>query len=64
MSSTSTSATSIEAALMRRPGGPRGPVSPAKKGSFRQDQRYVNMASMTGRDYGHVTEEDDSEGLM
>lgn len=63
ISSTSTSATSVEAALMRRPGGPRGPASPAKKGSLSQDPRYdVNV--LRRAQYGHVTEEDDSEGLV
>ena len=63
ISSTSTSATSIEAALMRRPGGPRGPASPAKKASLPQDPRYdVNV--LRRAQYGHVTEEDDSEGLV
>jgi hypothetical protein len=63
ISSTSTSATTIEAALMRRPGGPRGPASPAQKGSMTQDARYdVNV--LRRAQYGHVTEEDDSEGLL
>lgn len=63
ISSTSTTATTIEAALMRRPGGPRGPASPAKKGSMTQDPRYdVNV--LRRAQYGNVTEEDDSEGLM
>jgi hypothetical protein len=56
ISSTSTSATTIEAALMRRPGGPRGPASPASKGPPRQEARYAPAG-------GRVTEEDDSEGL-
>lgn len=58
ISSTSTSATSIEAALMRRPGGPRGPATPTKKGSLRQEPVH------TLGYHGHVTEEDDSEGLV
>ena len=63
ISSTSTSATTIEAALMRRPGGPRGPASPAKKASMSQDARY-DVHVLRRAQYGHVTEEDDSEGLM
>jgi hypothetical protein len=63
ISSTSTSATTIEAALMRRPGGPRGPASPAKKASMSHDLRYdVNV--LRKHQYGHVTEEEDSEGLV
>jgi hypothetical protein len=58
ISSTSTSATSIEAALIRRPGGPRGPATPTKKGSLRHEPIH------TLGYYGHVTEEDDSEGLV
>jgi hypothetical protein len=61
ISSTSTSATTIEAALMRRPGGPRGPTSPASKVSARQEARYAPVSGH--QRFGHVAEEDDSDGL-
>ena len=59
ISSTSTSATTIEAALMRRPGGPRQPLSPGKHG----DTRMMGPRAAAAR-YGRVSEEDDSDGLV
>lgn len=65
VSSTSTSATTIEAALMRRPGGPRQPLppSPAKKSDARMMGPRAAGAGV-GTRYSRVSEEDDSDGLV
>lgn len=61
VSSTSTSATTIEAALMRRPGGPRQPLSPAKGDGRTMGPRQLARPVVQ---YGRVSEEEDSDGLV
>lgn len=65
ISSTSTSATTIEAALMRRPGGPRLPTSPAKKGLAQNGAVMYSPPRLPVLPrYGRVSEEEDSDGLV